>query len=60
MDVRNVRKAVQNYVTWRKVQNVFKIGKLDDGREIYGVNGNNNTFIGVALVSGIEGIELIF
>lgn len=59
MEMGKIRKSVQDYITWRKVQNVFRIGKLDDGREIYGVNGNNNTFIGVALVSDIEGIELI-
>lgn len=60
MDIRQIRKNIQDYVTWRKVQNVFKIGKLDDGRDIYGINGNNNTFIGVALVSDVKGIELIF
>lgn len=59
MEMGKIRKAVQDCILWRKVQNVFRIGKLDDGREIYGVNGNNNTFICVALVSDTEGIELI-
>lgn len=59
MEIGKIRKSVQDYITWRKVQNVFKIGKLDDGRDIYGINGNNNTFIGVALVSCMNEIEII-
>jgi hypothetical protein len=47
-------------LTWRKVQNVFRIGKLDDGRDIYGINGNNNQMFGCAIVSDVKGIELIF
>lgn len=60
MDIRQIRKNIQDYVTWRKVQNVFKIGKLDDGRDIYGINGNNNQMFGCAIVSDAKGIELIF
>lgn len=59
MEIGKIRKSVQDYVTWRKVQNIFRIGKLDDGRDIYGINGNNNTFIGVALVSCTNEIEII-
>lgn len=59
MEIGKIRKAVQDYITWRKVQNVFKIGKLDDGREIYGVNGNNNVLFACAIVSDTEGIELV-
>ena len=59
MEISKIRKAVQNFITWRKVQNVFKIGKLDDGRDIYGINGNNNILIGVALVSCMNEIEII-
>ncbi len=59
MDIGKIRKSVQDYVTWRKVQNVFKIGKLDDGRDIYGVNGNNNQMFGCAIVSCTNEIEII-
>lgn len=59
MDIRSLRKNIQNYVTWRKVQNIFKIGKLDDGRDIYGVNGNNNSMFGCAIVSCTNEIEII-
>lgn len=31
METCKIRKEIQDYVTWRKAQNVFKIGKLDDG-----------------------------
>lgn len=59
MDIRKIRKAVQDYITWRKVQNVFKIGKLDDGRDIYGVNGNNNQLFGTVIVSCTNELEII-
>ena len=59
MDIRQIRKNIQDYVTWRKVQSVFKIGKLDDGRDIYGINGNNNKMFGCAIVSCTNEIEII-
>lgn len=59
MEVSKIRKEIQNYITWRKVKNIFNIGKLEDGRGIYGINGNNNTFIGVAIVSCTNEIEIV-
>lgn len=55
MDNEDIRNLIQEKIPDRKVRCVYRICEAEDGRLVFGVNGNNNKIFSIAIINIITG-----
>ena len=55
MNNEDIRNLIQSHMPDIKVRCVYRICETEDGRLVFGVNGNNNKICAIAIVNILSG-----